>query len=322
MLLSIIIPAYNAEKYIDRCMSSVYKDAPSLDDFELVVVNDGSKDRTSEIFKDYCERYSNITLIDKENEGVSVARNMGIRAVRGEYVLFLDVDDELTDGSLAKLCAYLSEHEPMDMLVTRQIRNNGTREWMNGEPPLEEHKRYSGVEAYKRHYVRTNAGGGICRRAFLLENDLFFPAGVRNAEDTIFFGQLQVYAQSIVYYNLPLYLIHEIAGSASRGVDYTKLAKSHVITMRSVAEIKRSLKGTREQKAIFDYVVYQLLSNTIQEFAASKELTYGQFKKDVAIEKLLPMDTQYMYNMKSNARLMNISVPLFYFLAWVKKHRR
>lgn len=321
MLLSIIIPAYNAEKYIDRCMTSVYKDAPAFNDFELVVVNDGSKDRTSEIFKDYCEQYSNITLIDKENEGVSVARNEGIRAAKGDYVLFLDVDDELTDGSLAKLCAYLSEHEPMDILVTRQIRNNGTRERMNGEPPLEEHKRYSGVEAYKRHYVRTNAGGGICHRAFLLENDLFFPAGVRNSEDTIFFGQLQVYAQSIVYYNLPLYLIHEIAGSASHGVDYTKMAKSHVITMRSVAEVKSSLNGSREQKAIFDYVVYQLLSNTIQEFAASNELTYRQFKKDVEIEKLLPLDTQYMFKMKSNARLMNFSVPLFYFLAWVKMRR-
>ena len=321
MLLSIIIPAYNAEKYIDRCMASVYKAAPALNDFELVVVNDGSKDRTSEIFKGYCDQYSNITLIDKENEGVSVARNVGIRAAKSEYVLFLDVDDELTDGSLAKLCTYLSEHEPMDMLVTRQIRDNGSREWMKGEPPLEEHKRYSGVEAYKRHYVRTNAGGGICRRAFLLENDVFFPEGVRNAEDTIFFGQSQMYAQSIVYYNLPLYLIHEIAGSASRGVDYTKLAKSHVITMRSVAEVKRSLRGSREQKAIFDYVVYQLLSNTIQEFAASKELTYEQFKMDVSIEELLPLDTQYMYNMKSNARLMNVSIPLFYFLAWVKKRR-
>lgn len=61
------------------------------------------------------------------------------------------------------------------------------------------------------------------------------------------------------------------------------------------------------------------MSNTIQEFAASKELTFCQFKKEVAIEKLLPMDTQYMYNMKSNARLMNFSVPLFYFLAWVEK---
>lgn len=321
MLLSIIIPAYNAEKYIDRCMASVYKDAPALDDFELVVVNDGSKDQTSEIFKGYCGRYKNITLFDKENEGVSVARNVGIRAAKGDYVLFLDVDDELTEGSLAKLCTYLSEHEPMDMLVTRQIRNNGTREWMNGEPPLEEHKRYSGVEAHRHHYVRTNAGGGICRRAFLLENDLFFPPGVRNAEDTIFFGHLQVYAQSIVYYNLPLYLIHEIEGSASRGVDYTKLAKSHVITMHSVASVKNSLKGTREQKAIFDYVVYQLLSNTIQEFAASKELAYRQFKREVSVEKLLPLDTRYMYNMKISACLMNFSISLFYFMAWMKKRR-
>lgn len=321
MLLSIIIPAFNAEPYIDRCIASVYKDAPSFEVFEVIVINDGSKDKTSQIFRDYCEQYSNLLIIDKENEGVSVARNVGIRTAKGKYVLFLDVDDELTVGSLGKLCTYLSENEPMDMLVTRQIRNNGIKEWKKGDHPLEEHKRYSGVEAYKRHYVRINAGGGVCRRAFLLENDLFFPAGVRNAEDTIFFGQLQVYAQSIVYFNLPLYLIHEIAGSASRGMDYTEMAKSHVITMRSVAEVKSSLNGSREQKAIFDYVVYQLLSNTIQEFSASKELTYRQFKKDVVIGKLLPLDTQYMFKMKSNARLMNFSVPLFYFLAWVKKRR-
>lgn len=321
MLLSIIIPAYNAEKYIDRCMSSVYKNAPSLDDFELVVVNDGSKDRTSEIFKDYCERYSNITLIDKENEGVSVARNMGIRAVRGEYVLFLDVDDELTEGSLAKLCTYLSEHEPMDMLVTRQIRNNGTREWMNGEPPLEEHKRYSGVEAYKRHYVRTNAGGGICRRAFLLENDLFFPIGVRNAEDTIFFGQLQVYAKSIVYCNIPLYRINETEASASRSNDYTKLSKSHVITMRAVTDVKKSLKADREHRAIFDFVVYQLLSNTIADFVCSKDLTYSDFKREVDTSVMLPVDTVNMTMMRSKAMMMNFSVPLFYFLSWIKNRK-
>lgn len=321
MLLSIIIPAYNAEKYIDRCMTSVYKDAPALNDFELVVVNDGSKDRTSEIFKDYCEQYSNITLIDKENEGVSVARNEGIRAAKGDYVLFLDVDDELTDGSLAKLCAYLSEHEPMDILVTRQIRNNGTRERMNGEPPLEEHKRYSGVEAYKRHYVRTNAGGGICHRAFLLENDLFFPIGVRNAEDTIFFGQLQVYAKSIVYCNIPLYRINEAEASASRSNDYTKLAKSHVITMRAVTDVKKSLKADREHRAIFDFVVYQLLSNTIADFVCSKDLTYSDFKREVDTSVMLPVDTVNMTMMRSKAMMMNFSVPLFYFLSWIKNRK-
>ena len=321
MLLSIIIPAYNAEPYINRCMASVYKMAPSFDAFEVIAINDGSNDRTSEIFQHYCDSYTNLSLIDKENEGVSVARNEGIKAAKGDYVLFLDVDDELTEGSLAKLCSYLAEHEPMDMLVTRQIRNNGAREWMKGGPPLEEHKSYSGVDAYKRHYVRTNAGGGICRRTFLLEHNLFFPPGVKNAEDTIFFGRLQVYAQSIVYFNLPLYLIHEIAGSASRGIDYTKLAKSHVITLRSVAEIKSSLEGTREHKAIFDYVVYQLLSNTIQEFAASKELTCRQFKKEVNLRQLLPVDVRNMSLMKWNARLMNFSVDLFYLLALVK-HRK
>lgn len=319
MLLSIVIPAFNAELYIDRCMASVYRYSSSFDLFEVIVIDDGSKDRTFEILQSYCDKYANISLIGKENEGVSVARNLGIKAAKGDYVLFLDVDDELIDGSLPKLFTYLSEHEPIDMVVTRQIRNNGTKEWITDEPSLEEHKIYTGIEAFQHHYVRTNAGGGICRRTFLLEHNLFFPAGVRNAEDTIFFGQLQVYAQSIVYYNLALYLIHEIEGSASHGLDYTKLAKSHVITMRSVAEIKSSLEGTREQKAIFDYVVYQLLSNTIQIFAASKELTYRQFKKDVDCHHLLPVDVRYMSKMKKNARLMNISVAIFYLLACVKR---
>ena len=321
MLLSIIIPAYNAELYIDRCMESVYKGAPSSDEFEVIVINDGSKDKTSEILKGYCAQHPNLSFISKENEGASVARNVGIRAAEGDYVLFLDVDDELTDGSLQKLCDYLSSHEEMDMLVTRQIRNNGKREWMKGEPNLQEHKRYDGVEAYMSHYVRTNAGGGICRRVFLLEHGIFFPAGVKNSEDTVFFGQIQVYARSIVYYNLPLYLIHERSDSASRGMDYTKLAKSHVVTLRSVAAVKKTLKGTPEQKAIFDYVVYQLLSNTIQEFAASKVLSYRQFRKDVDVRALMPLDIANTHILKGKARLMNFSLPLFYLLAWVTQNK-
>lgn len=320
MIISIIIPAYNAERFIDRCIASIYTTAPSPDIFEVVIVNDGSIDNTSSLLERYCNEKTNITVINQSNKGVSAARNAGIEIAKGKYVLFLDADDELVEGSFAKVCEYLSTKEPIDMLVTSQIRKIGEKDNLVSVPWLEEYKMYSGVEAYRCNYIRTNAGGGICRTAFLRRNGIRFPEGVRNAEDTIFFGQFQVYADSIVYINLPLYIINEMEGSASRNTDFTKLGRSHAVSMRTVVTIKESLEGSREQRAIFDYVVYQLLANTISYYVASKELTYRQLCNDVEIKNLLPLDTKYMYQMRNEAKMMNFSLSLFYFLSWFK-HR-
>ena len=318
MVISIIIPAYNAELFLERCLSSVYQTTLPEHCFEVIAINDGSKDNTYGILQLYQEKHPNFKVINQPNGGVSVARNNGIKASNGDYALFLDADDELIEGKLAIVYDFLLEHDPLDMLVTRQIRNNGKERWQLKAPSLEENKVYSGVEAYQNGYIRTNAGGGICRTAFLREWQLCFPEGVKNAEDTIFFGQLQVYARSIVYLDLSLYLINEIDGSPAHSTDYTRLGKSHLISLRSVAGVKASLQGSREQKAIFDYVVYQLLANTIAFFVASKELSFRLFKSEVDLDYLLPLDTKNMFRMRKNAKLMNYSVPLFYALSWFK----
>lgn len=319
MKISIIIPAYNAESFIGRCLESVYCNAPSEELFEVIVINDGSVDDTASLVKGYAIHHLNLSLINKKNEGVSVARNIGIDSARGEYVMFVDADDDLVEGAFLKVLNYLSEHEPMDMLVTRQIRKNKIKEWIVNAPNLEEHRTYTGIEAYRCHYVRQNAGGGICRTEFLRHHELRFPVGVRNAEDTIFFGLLQIYAQSIVYYDLPLYTIDMTETSASR-ISRTKKGLSYVITMETVAKIKKDNihLHSREYRALFDSIAYQLLSNTIVEFVASKDLTYRQLRHLVAIEDILPLDTRKMYLKRWQARLMNFSFPLFYFSSWVK----
>ena len=319
MEVSIIIPAYNVESYIVRCLDSIYRDNPSEELFEVIIINDGSIDNTVTLIKDYAIHHFNITLIDKVNEGVSIARNLGIETARGKYVMFVDADDELVEGALVKVINYLSDHKPMDMLVTRQIRKNEKRKWIVNAPNLEEHKRYTGIEAYRCHYVRQNAGGGICRTDFLRHYQLHFPVGVSNSEDTIFFGLLQVYAQSIIYYNLALYTINMTASSASR-IDRTKKGLNYVITMKAVAKIKENMDlQSRERRAIFDSVAYQMLSNTTAEFVASKDLTYSQLRRLIAIKDILPFDTRNMYLKRWEARLMNFSFPLFYFSSWFKK---
>lgn len=317
MTVSIIIPAYNAEQYIDRCFASVFRNAPSEELFEVIAVNDGSKDNTLELLKKQSEQHRNVIVINQPNSGVSVARNNGIEAAKGEYVLFLDADDELIEGSLSRLCAYLSEKCKIDMLMTRQVTCKEGVYYHDQEPNLVEHKVYSGLEAYQNCFVRTNAGGGICRRNFLKQYGIVFPEGVTNGEDTLFFAQVQVFAKSIVYFNLPLYQINVLVDSATRNKDPSKGARLFN-SIKAAVDIKTKMMVDNERKGIFDYAIYQLISNTVSFYAGSKELSFASFYKGIDFPNILPLNTRYMCMMRNKAKIMNCSITLFYFLSWLK----
>ena len=98
MLLSIIIPCYNSERFIGKTLSMLV--SQGLDDCEVIVVNDGSSDTTAAVVQSFTDKYSCIRVINKVNEGVSVARNTGMQAAAGTYIYFLDSDDTLADGTL------------------------------------------------------------------------------------------------------------------------------------------------------------------------------------------------------------------------------
>lgn len=101
MKVSVIVAAYNAEKYVTETLESIANQ--SIDDYEIIVVNDGSTDRTIDILRDYESRYANMTVIDKENGGPSSARNCGLDIAKGDYVYFFDADDVLEIDALEKL---------------------------------------------------------------------------------------------------------------------------------------------------------------------------------------------------------------------------
>ena len=98
-MISVIIPVYNAEPYLNRCIDSVLASAYS--DFEIILVNDGSTDRSPDICRAYAENDSRVVFLSQENRGVSSARNLGLEAARGEWIVFLDSDDFITDDYLS-----------------------------------------------------------------------------------------------------------------------------------------------------------------------------------------------------------------------------
>ena len=87
MDLSIVVPVYNVEKYVRTCIESIFKQGLDEKCFEVIIVNDGSTDRSLEVITDIISQHSNIVVINQENQGLSVARNNGIAAAKGEYIL-------------------------------------------------------------------------------------------------------------------------------------------------------------------------------------------------------------------------------------------
>lgn len=317
--LTIIIPVYNKEEYLSRCFDSVISQIDiRKNQFEILVVDDGSKDKSHLIIEEYVNKHPNLfTYIRQENSGVSVARNNAIHKASGDFVLFLDADDELIEDSLLKVYAFLEKNNTIDMLVTRQTQNNGEVERLLPIQGLQENRIYTGVEAYRSHYVRLNAGGGICRTKFIKDHNIQFPVGVRNSEDTIFFGMVQVYAASIMYYDVPLYRIYALSGSASR-VDNSLLAIRHIDTVRAVEAVRKNLVCSNEQKGVFEFYTFQLVSNAMGKFIKSSNMGFRDMCKSIDFSNILPFDTRYMALMSRKAILMNFSYKLYYFVNWLK----
>lgn len=318
MVLSIIIPVFNKESYLSRCFDSILKQINGLENqFEILVIDDGSTDHSGDIIQSYALNNRLFSVYSQPNSGVSAARNVGIENAQGKYILFLDADDEIIDGSLSKIADYLNSHENIDMLVTRQTRVINGDEYLINISNIKEDYKYTGITAYQAGYIRTNAGGGICRKSFLNNYQLRFPLGVKNAEDTIFFGLVQLYSESLVFLNIPLYRINVLKGSTSR-VDETALALRHVDTINAINNIRNRINCNDDQKGIIEFLTYQLISNAIGHFILSENLTYKIAKKMIKSQTILPLNTRHMCMMKGKARIMNLSFMLFYFLNYLK----
>ena len=122
--VSVIIPVYNVEKYLVECLNSVTNQ--TLKDIEIICVNDGSTDNSADILDNYAQKDSRIIVIHKENEGVSVARNLGIDKSTGEYLMFVDSDDILTLTACQKAYDTVTKDNSDMLIYGYSILNSGT----------------------------------------------------------------------------------------------------------------------------------------------------------------------------------------------------
>lgn len=125
MKLSIIVPVYNVEQYVRKCILSIInQDDDLFKTIELVIVNDGTKDKSVEQIEDLVEKYDNIILINQKNAGLSVARNNGMNVAKGDYVWFVDSDDWISSDAIKVLQPYLDNKNDLVPFAYTQVTEN------------------------------------------------------------------------------------------------------------------------------------------------------------------------------------------------------
>ena len=183
MDLSIIIPVYNVERYIRPCIESIFKQGLDENCFEVIIVNDGTKDRSMDIISDIIQQHKNVFVINQENQGLSVARNNGISAARGEYILMPDSDDLLIENSLHSLLDNAIESKA-DLIVADFLRMND-EEIKNTNTSLIQKKEYIHIEKTGEELFLQDLNPYQCyvwrtlfRKEFLINNNITFVPGI------------------------------------------------------------------------------------------------------------------------------------------------
>lgn len=207
--VSILIPVYNVEKYIQECIESILNQRNfSQDEIEMIFVDDCSTDSSASIIENYSKKYSNIQLYKlPENTGApGKPRNLALEKAQGEYVLFMDPDDVLADDALSKFFTYPTEN--VDFVMSRlegfyesdpdnKFLHNTYRQYAMQKYYINEV-----IENYQFLYqVKTSITTKLVKRDFLIENNITFIEGLRNGEDKIY--DIKIYDNAKTFTFIP-----------------------------------------------------------------------------------------------------------------------
>ena len=213
MLLSIIIPVYNVEQFIEECLDSVC--TQSFADWEAICVNDGSTDRSLSLLQDFASRDRRIHVVSQSNAGLSAARNTGLKAANGEYVFFLDSDDWLEKDALERLAKHIHGEDLICFSGRKWYQDTQMYEVAD---ELQSVTYPTGWEYYNENALQSRRFPFVCavlrlyRRKFLMEKKLYFTEGIYH-EDNMFTPYVCLYAQATKVINESLYVYRIRGGS-------------------------------------------------------------------------------------------------------------
>lgn len=279
-LFSVIVPAYDAADYLPRCVGSIL--GQSFPDFELLLVNDGSRDDTPALCEQYARRDGRVRVFHQENRGHTGARNTGLRESRGQYVLFVDSDDWLDSDVLARLCAEIGKEAP-EILVFDLCRHegpevsilpNGVAAGVYSVPELEDRLL---VAADGSYVFPKSLSGKAFLKSSVEKYQLSVPKEVLIGEDGACFVATAMTCQKICVLSGTGYHFAVRPGSVSHSWDQTALQRCAKLLQYYREHLDLSREGLRAQ---YERAVVAQLYTAVR-FATMAGCTPAQIKADL-----------------------------------------
>ena len=255
---SFIVPVYNTEKYLKKCLDSLVNQ--TYKDFEIIVVNDGSTDKSSNIISKYQKKYKNIIVIDKENEGLSMARNRGVQKSNGKYIIFVDSDDYVSNKLLEEVDKKIDDSD----ILRFQIATEDEEYTKINEYHEEGFESMCGYDAFKYlssyHFVEP-AWCYVIRKNYYIENKFSFKKGVYH-EDFGLIPYVIYKARKVKSLDFIGYYYIQRNGSIMNNNDYKKTVKKTFDMLEQYKTMRLFAKNINRKNNLDDYFL-SYISNSV-----------------------------------------------------------
>ena len=295
ILASFIVPIYNSESYLSQCLDSIL--AQSVDDYEVILVDDGSRDASGAICDEYAQRDSRIKVIHKKNAGLSAARNDGLDVARGEWVTFVDSDDWLEPDFLEVLI----KNQEVDYIVT-SINHCCPDGFC--EPEKFEGKRYNVIDeaVFEKKNMLTaffTAWSKFFNAKIINDNRLRFVPDVSPGEDTIFVFQYLSHIHSICLSDSPCYNWRVANGltNRKRSFKWIEYTIDHTMTAFEQVESKCNVELAEIKFHSLNYLI-----DKVDVSQYSFRQLYSEIKKIALKSWMKALATDHLYLRKGRRR--------------------
>lgn len=290
--VSIIIPVYNVEKYLDRCLKSILSN--TYKNIEIILVNDGSKDNSQNIINEYVKKYSDFIIAkEQENKGPAEARNLGLQIATGEYIMFIDSDDFVENDYIEKYLEPLSSDD-YDLVIGGYYKSNDDKILYTVPLQDEPWSRYMVMGPYARLY----------KKSFLEENDINF-IKVNIGEDIYFNLQVNAMAKKVKvleYVGYHWYLnTNSISNTIHKDIKNVEIDK---MLNTSYDKLKEKNAITDENYELLELYFFNFIIWVLQW--TTKRTKFKEMSKEY--DKLFKWLKERFLNYKKN-RLIGITKP-------------
>ena len=289
--ISVIVPVYNAERYLHRCIDSIL--AQTFTDFEVLLIDDGSKDKSGEICDEYAKKDIRVKVFHKKNGGVSSARNVALGRITGEWLTFVDSDDCLYPNALQRWVE-VAEKNNLDL-----IQCHFNREYKEGQVEGEATEVLTAAQYADSENYLTCVWGTLFKSSIVKEHSLRFDEKVRLGEDQIFLLSHMQHCKRIQRIGDVLYFYRDNEQSAVNNPQ----PEYEMTSVRAFKELKRTnpiAKKRCDAMSMYYFIPLVISSNT--PTSVIKDLY-----KDVNLEYLSPRAQTVN---KLAFYLMKVSIPL------------